>query len=137
MENSQAPALLLLPGFGVGSFHYDEQLRDLGKDYRVWAIDFLGQGGSWPSHDPAPSKESRGGAVEAQIKESDWGFGPIAEPWAEELVYSVDLWRDQVHVFVQKVSVFLIFTKCGYKNIFEGILQEHVLRFQIHLHLQY
>ena len=35
MDKSDAPALLLLPGFGVGSFHYDQQLRDLGREYRV------------------------------------------------------------------------------------------------------
>ncbi|KAG2701524.1 hypothetical protein I3843_06G046100 [Carya illinoinensis] len=32
--------------FGVGSFHYEKQLKDLGLDFRVWAIDFLGQGKS-------------------------------------------------------------------------------------------
>ncbi|CAI5512965.1 unnamed protein product [Closterium sp. Naga37s-1] len=92
------PAVLLLPGFGVGSFHFQQQLRGLAagagagagaggaaggaagaesggestrvgggggggggqeggeaqQRYRVWAMDFFGQGKSWPAKDPAP-----------------------------------------------------------------------------------
>jgi pimeloyl-ACP methyl ester carboxylesterase len=106
MENTDAPALLLLPGFGVGSFHYDQQLRDLGREYRLWAVDFLGQGKSWPSHDPAPDGEQAVEEVlEGQAKATlrDWGFGSTPEPWARELVYSVDTWQDQVHAFIEKV----------------------------------
>lgn len=99
LENSAAPALLLLPGFGVGSFHYDQQLRDLGREYRVWAVDFLGQGKSWPSHDPAPEVLE----IQGNARTLDWGFGKTPEPWAQELVYSVDTWRDQVHAFIDKV----------------------------------
>jgi pimeloyl-ACP methyl ester carboxylesterase len=44
---SGAP-LLLLPGFGVGSFHFDAQLEALSATHRVFAMDFLGQGESWP-----------------------------------------------------------------------------------------
>lgn len=108
-ENNNAPALLLLPGFGVGSFHYDQQLRELGQEYRVWAMDFLGQGNSWPSHDPAPASEQQiEEVVEGQVKAElgDWGFGKTVEPWAQELVYSVDTWRDQVQAFVEEVSVY-------------------------------
>lgn len=108
-ENTDAPALLLLPGFGVGSFHYDQQLRELGQEYRVWAMDFLGQGNSWPSHDPAPASEQQiEEVVEGQVKAElgDWGFGKTVEPWAQELVYSVDTWRDQVQAFVEEVSVY-------------------------------
>lgn len=105
MDNTGAPALLLLSGFGVGSFHYDQQLRDLGREYRVWAIDFLGQGKSWPSHDPAPAEEVMEEVLEGQAnaKALDWGLGKTPEPWAQELVYSVDTWRDQVHAFIEKV----------------------------------
>uniref|UniRef100_A0A7I4D1T7 AB hydrolase-1 domain-containing protein n=1 Tax=Physcomitrium patens TaxID=3218 RepID=A0A7I4D1T7_PHYPA len=108
MENTNAPAMLLLPGFGVGSFHYHQQLRDLGQEYRVWAIDFLGQGKSWPSHDPAPeeAEEVVEEVLEGQVnskKIRHWSLGKNPEPWAEGLVYSVDTWRDQVHAFIEKV----------------------------------
>lgn len=98
-QNTNAPAVLFLPGFGVGSFHYENQLRDLGRDFRVWAIDFLGQGRSLPSDDPAPLVEENASDGALQY----WGFGPEVEPWANELVYSVDLWRDQIQNFVDQV----------------------------------
>lgn len=101
-ENTGAPALLLLPGFGVGSFHYEQQLQDFGQEYRVWALDFIGQGKSWPSHDPAPLEVVEEN-IEAQVNASSWGFGPVAEPWAAELAYSVDIWREQVQSFVDQV----------------------------------
>ncbi|GMH24398.1 hypothetical protein Nepgr_026241 [Nepenthes gracilis] len=53
-ENINAPPVLLLLGFGVGSFHYKKQLEDLGLDFRVWAMDFFDQGMSLPMEDPAP-----------------------------------------------------------------------------------
>ncbi|KAJ1409050.1 Alpha/Beta hydrolase fold, partial [Sesbania bispinosa] len=98
-ENVDSPNVLFLPGFGVGSFHYEKQLKDLGRDYRVWALDFLGQGMSLPFEDPAPlSKE--GTASNGNI--SSWGFGDETEPWATKLVYSVDLWQDQVRYFIEE-----------------------------------
>ena len=42
------PAVLLLPGFGVGSFHFAAQLEELSQHHGVYALDFLGQGKSWP-----------------------------------------------------------------------------------------
>ena len=57
-ENVNSPPVLFLPGFGVGSFHYENQLKGLGRDYRVWAIDFLGQGMSLPSEDPTQSNNA-------------------------------------------------------------------------------
>ncbi|KAI3923457.1 hypothetical protein MKW92_028772 [Papaver armeniacum] len=92
MENVDAPALLLLPGFGVGSFHYEKQLKDLGRQYRVYALDFLGQGMSLPTEDPTPSAKG-GEDTSAQEKDS---------PWANELVYSMDLWKDQVTHFIEE-----------------------------------
>ncbi|CAA7031470.1 unnamed protein product [Microthlaspi erraticum] len=92
--NLEAPAVLFLPGFGVGSFHYEKQLTDLGRDYRVWAIDFLGQGLSLPTEDPTTISGDN---------ETFWGFGDEAEPWADQLVYSLDLWRDQVQYIVEEV----------------------------------
>lgn len=97
-DNLDAPAVLFLPGFGVGSFHYEKQLTDLGRDYRVWAIDFLGQGLSLPTEDPTTMTQV------SQDKEPFWGFGDKTEPWADQLVFSLDLWRDQVQYFVEEVS---------------------------------
>lgn len=111
-HNAGAPAVLFLPGFGVGSFHFEKQLKDLGQDYRVWALDFVGQGKSLPSQDPAPAL--------AHEQDDDarlfWGFGEEPEPWARELVYSVDLWRDQVRHFVEQVigePVYLVGNSLG------------------------
>ena len=42
------PPLLLLPGFGVGSYHYKAQLEGLSGKHTVYALDFLGQAASWP-----------------------------------------------------------------------------------------
>lgn len=94
-ENVNSPPLLFLPGFGVGSFHYEKQLKDLGRDYRVWAIDFLGQGMSLPFENPTQSNE--------EGKTRVWGLGNETEPWASELVYSMDLWLDQVCHFIEHV----------------------------------
>lgn len=102
MENVKSPAVLFLPGFGVGSFHYEKQLKDLGRDFRVWALDFLGQGRSLPNENPTPQIEAETDAVQ---KDSVWGFGEETEPWAHELVYSMDLWRDQVQYFVEEVYI--------------------------------
>ncbi|KAI9116734.1 hypothetical protein K1719_012392 [Acacia pycnantha] len=77
-ENLESPQILFLPGFGVGAFHYEKQMKDLGRDFRVWALDFLGQGMSLPFEDPTlQSKE--GGASNG--KTSSWGFGDETEPW--------------------------------------------------------
>ncbi|KAK9128787.1 hypothetical protein Syun_017584 [Stephania yunnanensis] len=99
-ENVNSPPVLFLPGFGVGSFHYEKQLKDLGREFRVWALDFLGQGMSLPSEDPAPFGNEKK-ALEGE--NSLWGFGKKSEPWAAELVYSIDLWREQVRYFVEEV----------------------------------
>ncbi|AED91942.1 Alpha/beta hydrolase fold-1 [Arabidopsis suecica] len=99
-DNLDAPAVLFLPGFGVGSFHYEKQLTDLGRDYRVWAIDFLGQGLSLPTEDPTTMTEE---TSSSEDKEPFWGFGDKTEPWADQLVFSLDLWRDQVQYFVEEV----------------------------------
>ncbi|KAF3684668.1 hypothetical protein FXO38_00154 [Capsicum annuum] len=91
--------MLFLPGFGVGSFHYEKQLKDLGRDHRIWAIDFLGEGKSLPCEDlTSPSKELPDG------DHPMWGFGGEAEPWAKELVYSIDLWKEQEHCFIEESS---------------------------------
>ena len=105
-ENVNSPPVLFLPGFGVGSFHYEKQLKDLGHDFRVWAVDFLGQGMSLPCEDPAPQSKEE---LDSERKDFSWGFGDETEPWANELVYSIDLWRDQVRYFIEQVNLFLFF----------------------------
>ncbi|KAA8515616.1 hypothetical protein F0562_018773 [Nyssa sinensis] len=99
-ENVNSPAVLFLPGFGVGSFHYEKQLKDLGRDFRVWALDFLGQGMSLPFEDPTSQSKDRGMSKGENFV---WGFGDETEPWADKLVYSIDLWQDQVRYFVEEV----------------------------------
>ncbi|GAQ85781.1 putative alpha/beta hydrolase fold containing-protein [Klebsormidium nitens] len=104
---TQGPPLVFLPGFGVGCFHFRDQLRDLGSDHRVWVMDLLGQGNSWPSHDPAPH-------ADGDFKY--WGFGPAAEEWAGDLIYSVDTWTSQIEAFlatVVKEPVYLLGNSLG------------------------
>ncbi|KAM3270253.1 hypothetical protein P3S67_029610 [Capsicum chacoense] len=121
--------MLFLPGFGVGSFHYEKQLKDLGRDHRIWAIDFLGQGKSLPCEDlTSPSKELPDG------DHPMWGFGDEAEPWAKELVYSIDLWKEEVHCFIEEVieePVYIVWNSLGgyvaiyfaacYPNLVKGV----------------
>lgn len=66
--------VVLLHGFGVGTFHYEAQLASL-SDARacVWALDLIGQGASWP---------------------------PPGADAAPGVRYSVDTWRDQVEHFL-------------------------------------
>ena len=45
------PSLLLVPGFGVGTFHYERNIEELSKYYSVYTLDLFGQGKSWP---PSP-----------------------------------------------------------------------------------
>ncbi|KAF6151097.1 hypothetical protein GIB67_042432 [Kingdonia uniflora] len=101
-KNVNSPPILFLPGFGVGSFHYEKQLKDLGREYRVWALDFLGQGMSLPTENPTPFAITEGSSLDQDLV---WGFGEQTEPWANELVYSIDLWKDQVHHFVEEVTL--------------------------------
>lgn len=101
-QNVNSAPILFLPGFGVGSFHYEKQLKDLGRDYRIWALDFIGQGKSLPCEDPT-LRPKRLEESEGDGNNVLWGFGDETEPWAKELVYSVDLWREQVRYFIEEV----------------------------------
>lgn len=70
------PPLLLIPGFGVGTFHYDRNIPELSKNFQVFSLDLLGQGMSWP----------------------------LSRPTAEQrLCYSIDNWREQVQFFVENI----------------------------------
>ncbi|OIW17073.1 hypothetical protein TanjilG_15656 [Lupinus angustifolius] len=128
-DNLGSSHVLFLPGFGVGSFHYEKQLKDLGHDFRVWALDFLGQGMSLPFEDPAPlSKE--GTTSNGNI--SSWGFGDETEPWATKLVYSADLWQEQVRYFVEEVigePVYIVGNSLGgYVALYFAACNPHLVK---------
>jgi len=84
-ERSGDPAtckrhVLLLHGFGVGTFHYDAQLRELADDDTcVWALDYCGQGSSWPTASSADDDAIAG------------------------FQYGADTWRDQIEHFVETI----------------------------------
>ncbi|KQK17633.1 pheophytinase, chloroplastic isoform X1 [Brachypodium distachyon] len=126
-KNSKAPAVLFLPGFGVGTFHFEKQLKDLGRDYKVWTMDFLGQGMSLPCEDPAPKN-----MVGDHDGESYWGFGQDSEPWADELVYSVDLWHNQVQHFIEEVigePVYIVGNSLGgFVALYIGASSPHLVK---------
>lgn len=82
--------ILLLNGFGVGSFHQHRLMRQLlfqqqqqqesKKRYVLYGIDYLGQGKSWPK-DPQDGNS----------------------PDEYQLGYSADMWLDQLASFVREV----------------------------------
>ena len=51
-QGSVGPCILLVHGFGVGAFHFDQLIQKLSAGYQVWAVDLLGQGMSWPAEEP-------------------------------------------------------------------------------------
>ena len=71
--------ILFIPGFGVGTFHYNEQIKCLSSSYNVVCLDLLGQGKSWP-------KEANG-----DINSH------------ERLCYSTDLWVEQIKYMINDV----------------------------------
>ena len=91
--------MLLLTGFGVGGFHYERNVDELAASgHRVFTMDILGQGKSWPTSDPAPG----GGFDEPGFQ---WGFGPEADALcdASNLTYSCSLWEEQIVEFIETV----------------------------------
>ena len=74
-DGANVSALLLLPGFGVGTFYFEAQLEELSRHYKVYSMDFLGQGKSWP----------------ISVTEED------------SLCYSADLWTEQIIDFVSDI----------------------------------
>ena len=75
-DSSDLPILLLVPGFGVGTFHWERQFEALSKKCIVYSMDLLGQGKSWPT---------------SAITSDD------------NLVYSAELWRDQIIFFIETI----------------------------------
>jgi alpha-beta hydrolase superfamily lysophospholipase len=77
-EHCEQPPLLLLPGFGVGTFHFQRNLPQLAHSLQrpVYTLDLLGQGLSWP----------------------------VRAPTADDaLVYSVKTWQQQIETFIEEV----------------------------------
>ena len=98
-EEGEVVPLVLLSGFGVASFHYRRLMRELllrnrrtdstgggpssegrRREYRIYALDYLGQGRSWPP-------------------DCDDGRSPAESG----LGYSADTWVEQVACFVSDV----------------------------------
>lgn len=75
-QGTRGPCVLLVHGFGVGEYHFERNVGELARNHRVWAIDLLGQGASWPL---APVERSAG------------------------LQYSLDTWTEQLAFFVREV----------------------------------
>ncbi|GAB5030829.1 Hypothetical protein NocV09_00401050 [Nannochloropsis oceanica] len=74
---AEAFPVLLLPGFGVSSSHFERNIGPLSAaGHHVFAIDYLGQGKSWPDKD---------------LKQED------------KLVFSIDMWSEQIVSFIQDV----------------------------------
>lgn len=48
-QGVRGPRLLLVHGFGVGSFQFFPLMERLADEHQVWALDLMGQGLSWPS----------------------------------------------------------------------------------------
>lgn len=90
--SSDKSPILLLNGFGVGSFHQhrlipelvlgkEESSDDKQKDNQiVYCVDYLGQGGSWP-------RDCNDGLSEAE----------------KDLAYSAEMWIDQLCTFIEQV----------------------------------
>jgi len=91
--------LVLLTGFGVGSFHYDNLLAELqGCARDVFLMDFFGQGDSWPTVDPCPSPDA---SIDAGF-EHGFGAGPVA-PEFEGFRFSADMWTEQLTYFMEQI----------------------------------
>lgn len=72
------PPLLLVPGFGVGTFHYEKNIDELSQEYSVYTLDLFGQGKSWPQ-------------TIDDIKPE------------QKLVFSTELWVEQLEYFIHKI----------------------------------
>jgi len=71
--DARAPPVLLLPGFGAGAFHYGRNLREIAAQTgsAVFAMDYLGQGGSWPDGAGAGGDAGIGYSIDFWIEQVD------------------------------------------------------------------
>ena len=80
---SQNEPILLLNGFGVGSFHQHRLIPELiarDENQVVYGMDYLGQGRSWPVDCDDGNSENENG-----------------------LLYSADMWVEQIICFIEQV----------------------------------
>ena len=105
---TDGPPILLLPGFGVGSYHFDAQLRRAGAHAvagappGVTAAPQLHAPLTLPAG-PAPGGRSALGATH-RVYALDY-LGQAAS-WPERpdgVAFSACLWRDQVAAFIEEV----------------------------------
>lgn len=73
-SGTSGPPILLIHGFGVGAYHYERNIAGLAERHRVFALDLVGQGSSWPQRDPEQE---------------------------EKLYYSIDTWTSQIEHFIE------------------------------------
>ncbi|KAJ8909137.1 hypothetical protein NDN08_005831 [Rhodosorus marinus] len=111
-ENTERPSLVCVHGFGAHSFHWRKNLPELGKEYRVYAIDLLGFGFS----------------DKPQVGELCSEDRPVA--------YDYDTWSSQVGKFIEQVvgsQSFLVANSIGcvaalqaavdYPQLVHGVVQ--------------
>lgn len=68
-------SVVLLPGFGVGTFHFSRNIQSLAaENFNVYCIDLLGQGKSWPE----------------SYNQSSSSFRYSLDTWAEEIIYFIE-----------------------------------------------
>ena len=91
IRNKKVVPILLLNGFGVGSFHQHRLMKQLLQQqssedddvqYEIYGIDYLGQGKSWPSN------------CNDGMSEDEYNLG-----------YSADTWIDQLTDFIKEVAI--------------------------------
>eukprot|EP00170_Pyropia_yezoensis_P008093 contig_33640_g8120 len=91
------PVVLMLPGFGVGTFHWEENMADLARDHRVFCMDKLGLGRSLP----APPSDTAATSGAAAATDEATAVAELATAALPPL--GVDLWAVQVTAFVESV----------------------------------
>mmetsp|Transcript_16110 Transcript_16110/g.15459 ORF Transcript_16110/g.15459 Transcript_16110/m.15459 type:complete len:441 (+) Transcript_16110:126-1448(+) len=102
------PILLLLPGFGVGTFHYENQLKEL-SGYQIYSFDLLGQGQSWPDQD-SPSIGN------------DICFS--ADTWVEQTIYFIEnIIKEPCHIAGNSLGGYLsVATSAARNDLIKSII---------------
>ena len=72
---AKAPPVLLLNGFGVGSFHWHRVMGSIASQSGAvcYGMDYLGQGGSWPVDCADGEAPSEAGLRRAVSKQGPYG----------------------------------------------------------------
>ncbi|CAE8642925.1 unnamed protein product [Polarella glacialis] len=109
-SGSQDFAVVMVHGFGAESGYFDQQLKAVAAaGGTAYAMDLFGQGGSWPTDDPAPNGGSPGWSpVEGGAGDEEWGWGNSLDPrfagsHGAGLAFGEPAWLEQLTAFVQNV----------------------------------